>query len=250
MSTVAVILAAGRGSRMRTSTADRPKCLLELGGRPLLHWQLDALAAAGIERTIVVRGYMAETLQGNFDVVDNPRWIQTNMVQSLLCAFAALGKEDALVAYADIVYRAQHVRDLMASSGDIALSYDVDWLPLWTARNENPLDDAETFRQQDGLLQEIGNKPRGLDEVAGQYMGLLKLSCVGRQRILEYVTALPQLEADALDMTSLLRGLLQSGCAIHTVPVHGGWCECDTESDLEIYENLLSQKTWQHDWRQ
>ena len=60
----AIILAAGRGSRMRELTDTKPKCLLELAGRPLLHWQLDALRDAGVERIVLVRGYAAHTLVG------------------------------------------------------------------------------------------------------------------------------------------------------------------------------------------
>ena len=90
----ALILAAGRGSRLRELTDDRPKCLVSLAGRPLLRWQHDALCAAGAKDVLVVRGYLAERLvpeaaglpSGAFATVDNPRWAQCNMLASLLCA--------------------------------------------------------------------------------------------------------------------------------------------------------------------
>src|SRR6185503_13206340 len=52
----AIILAAGRGSRMGQLTAEIPKCLVQLGGKPLLEWQTGALRAAGIDRIAVVTG--------------------------------------------------------------------------------------------------------------------------------------------------------------------------------------------------
>ena len=90
----ALILAAGRGSRLRELTDDRPKCLVPLAGKPLLRWQYDALRAAGARQVLVVRGYLAERLvpeaaglpSGAFATVDNPRWAQCNMLASLLCA--------------------------------------------------------------------------------------------------------------------------------------------------------------------
>ncbi|HVS61882.1 MAG TPA: nucleotidyltransferase family protein [Thermoanaerobaculia bacterium] len=56
------MLAAGRGRRMGALTDERPKPLLEVGGRPILFHQLDALAEAGIRRVAVVVGYLGERI--------------------------------------------------------------------------------------------------------------------------------------------------------------------------------------------
>ncbi len=53
----AIILSAGQGSRLGALTADRPKCLIEFGGRTLLDRQLDALAASGVDEAVVVTGF-------------------------------------------------------------------------------------------------------------------------------------------------------------------------------------------------
>ena len=58
----AVILAAGRGSRLHPYTENRPKCLMELGGMTLMERQLRALRGAGITDIVVVTGYRAEML--------------------------------------------------------------------------------------------------------------------------------------------------------------------------------------------
>jgi bifunctional UDP-N-acetylglucosamine pyrophosphorylase/glucosamine-1-phosphate N-acetyltransferase len=59
-SPLAVVLAAGRGTRMKS---DLPKVLFPVLGRPMIHWVLDALQAAGCQRSIVVVGYRAEDVQ-------------------------------------------------------------------------------------------------------------------------------------------------------------------------------------------
>ena len=53
----AIILSAGKGSRLYPYTEDRPKCLLELSGRTLLEWQLDSLYASGVQEMTVVTGF-------------------------------------------------------------------------------------------------------------------------------------------------------------------------------------------------
>ncbi|HEY9841671.1 MAG TPA: NTP transferase domain-containing protein, partial [Candidatus Obscuribacterales bacterium] len=77
----AIILAAGRGSRMQGLSEAQPKCLTRLGDRPLLEWQLGALRQAGITETAVVKGYRGELLERpDLYGFENPRWAQTNMV--------------------------------------------------------------------------------------------------------------------------------------------------------------------------
>lgn len=53
----AIVLSAGKGSRLLPLTADRPKCLIDLNGKSLLEWQLDALADSGIDEVVVVTGF-------------------------------------------------------------------------------------------------------------------------------------------------------------------------------------------------
>lgn len=57
---LAVVLAAGRGTRMKS---DLPKVLFPVLGRPMIHWVLDALQAAGVQKTIVVVGYRADDVK-------------------------------------------------------------------------------------------------------------------------------------------------------------------------------------------
>ena len=257
----AIILAAGRGSRMKEHTAERPKCLLELAGRPLLGWQLDALRAAGAHDILVVRGYQAERLSpealpwaGAFQVLDNPHWEHSNMLRTLCCADAAVrqmfaqGEDRGVVSYSDIVYHPDHVRALASCPHDMAITYDDLWEPLWRLRFGDPLLDAETFRQENGLLREIGNKPRSMDEIHGQYMGLLAFTKKGWEQLAEACARLGD-QLDRTDMTSFLRGLLAANTPVGTVPVRGRWCEADNGTDLESYEQALKKGGWTHDWR-
>lgn len=69
---VAVVLAAGKGTRMNS---DRPKVLHEAGGRPLLAWVLDAARSAGCERLAVVIGHQAERVRRTFDGASDLSWV-------------------------------------------------------------------------------------------------------------------------------------------------------------------------------
>lgn len=247
----AIILAAGRGSRMGELTEAVPKCLLSLAGKTLLEWQTQALARAGMRHIHLVTGYRGELLRGQHATFENSRWAETNMVRTLICAADVLTRTDCIVAYADIVYRFGHVAALAQSSEDIAVTYDLEWERLWRLRFVDPLSDAETFEQKNGLLTVIGGKPTNLGQVKGQFMGLIKCTPAGYARIERHVRSLPEKAADALDVTSLLAGLLLSGERIGAVPVRGGWLEADNPEDLRRYEANLadSDARFTHDFR-
>src|SRR5688500_11769545 len=116
----AIILAAGRGSRMGDATTGQPKCLTPLCGKPLVQWQIESLRAADIARIGIVRGYMKEKLAfAGVETFDNSRWAETNMVASLVCADAWLAVDDCVMSYSDIVYPASTVRTLAESKSDI-----------------------------------------------------------------------------------------------------------------------------------
>ncbi|ALG75541.1 nucleotidyl transferase [Azospirillum thiophilum] len=233
----AIILAAGRGSRMKAMTEDRPKCLVEIAGRSLLDCQRAALTGAGAGPLAVVRGYRGEAFEGRgLTLFDNPRWAETNMVMSLVQAAPWLSAEPCLVSYADIFYPAETVCRLMAAEGDIVISYDPDWLALWQSRFADPLADAESFLlDATGRVVDIGRKVQSLDEIQGQYMGLLKFTPAGWAQVTGYLDGLEPAARDKLDMTGLLSRLIAAGVAIRAVPSAPGWGEVDSESDLDHY---------------
>ncbi|MEQ8815120.1 MAG: phosphocholine cytidylyltransferase family protein [Thalassobaculum sp.] len=250
----ALILAAGRGSRMRDATADRPKCLVPLAGRPLLDWQRSAFQRAGVDTIAAVGGYRAERLAREIEVpFVNPRWETTNMVRSLTFAAPWLGERDSLISYSDIAFRPSAVERLAAAPGDIAITYDRQWAALWRGRFEAPLEDAETFRVEGGRVVEIGDRPNSMYEVEGQFMGLLKFTVAGWQAVSGYLDGLGDAATDRLDMTGLLRRLIADGHEVRGVPVEGGWVEVDSESDLAYYESMVGAAAhsgpWAHDWR-
>jgi L-glutamine-phosphate cytidylyltransferase len=242
--TRAVILAAGRGTRMGHLTEDRPKCLVELEGYPLILRQVAALRRGGADEIAVVRGYRPESIDvPGVAYFMNERWAETNMVMSLAAAAPWLRVEPVIVSYADIFYRSDVVRRLAAASGSLVITYDRAWRQLWCRRFEDPLADAETFRTDSaGHLLEIGNKAQRIDEIEGQYMGLLKFTPAAWQPIETMLGALDAATRDRLDMTGLLRRLLAAKTVtIATVSTEGQWGEIDNPDDVALYRTMVHE---------
>lgn len=250
--TRAIVLAAGEGTRLRPHTLDRPKCLVPLAGHPLLTWQVGALRRASIDDIVVVTGYRSDQIEAlGHRTVHNPRFHDTNMVASLMCARSCFdGADDVVIAYGDLVYQSDIVDALLASDAPVAITVDRDWRRLWELRMEDPLLDAETMRVDEaGNVIELGRKPRDLDEIQGQYMGLIK---VGREFATRFVEVYDELDPegpyegrdrDHMFMTSFLQHVIDHASPIAAVFVHGGWLEIDTTEDLEAFESMHANGT-------
>ena len=239
----AIILAAGRGIRMGGATADKPKGLTKIGDQPLLSLQAKAIKSADIAEIGIVTGYLADMLQDFGDTFyHNDEWQNSNMVWSLRKADMTLSHNDCIVSYSDIFYTKETVGNLAADPADVAISYDPQWLDLWRARNDDPLSDAETFMCDDkGMLLEIGRKPDSLEDVHGQYMGLLKFTVAGWQKTKQVIEGFSEARIKKMDMTTLLSCLLQNDIAIKCVPVSGPWGEVDTPEDAALYNKWFRQ---------
>ncbi|MGH7708762.1 MAG: NTP transferase domain-containing protein [Vulcanimicrobiaceae bacterium] len=242
--TRAVILAAGRGSRMGHLGDERPKCLVELAGRKLIELQIAALRRGGVDEIGIVRGYLAQMIDfPGLRYFANERWAETNMVTSLAAAAPWLRSGAVVVSYADIFYRSELVAGLAAAAGELVIAYDRAWRRLWTRRFADPLSDAETFRiDAAGQLLEIGGKTSRLEDIEGQYMGLLKFTPTAWSAVEAVLGALDAPTGDRLDMTGLLRRLLADKMIpIGTFGTNGQWGEIDNPRDAALYEDMVRE---------
>jgi L-glutamine-phosphate cytidylyltransferase len=118
----AIILAAGVGKRIGAATGNRPKCLLEFGGRSLLVRYLDALLAVGVKSAVLVVGHRQELIR---DAVGESyrglavRYVVNDQYRrgSLYSLWLARGSfdDDLLIMDADVLCPASFVRRLVTS---------------------------------------------------------------------------------------------------------------------------------------
>jgi choline kinase len=247
----ALILAAGRGARLRPLTDDRPKCLVRLGGRTLLDWELAALRAAGIDDVAIVTGWRGARVRRRGLVrFRNRAWRRTDMVASLLCARRWLAEGPCLVAYGDSVHHPAVLRRLAAADHDVAIAYDTGWGALWRARFARPEEDAESLRVVRGRVRAIGGRLRHCEDADGQFMGLFRLTPRGLARIESALAALGTAARARLQTTQLLAALVAAGTSVGAIATSGRWCEVDGPDDVALYERRLRAGAgWRHDWR-
>lgn len=252
-----IILAAGRGTRLRPLTDNQPKCMVEINHKRIIDRQIEVMKACGIgeEDIYIVGGYRSDVLEEHFkdskiQIIHNPEYETTNMVCSLMCARAQIeGADDVLVSYGDIIYSEAVLNEILRSRKDISVIVDDGWYEYWSARAENPLDDAETLMiDGEGYLEEIGQKTDDINRIQAQYIGLMRYKNAGVADLLKYCALSEEKSAlgeklwrterpyRKMYMTDLLQGMIDEGVKLAAVHINRGWFEVDCEEDLKVAE--------------
>jgi L-glutamine-phosphate cytidylyltransferase len=236
----AILLAAGRGSRLGALTSDRPKALVEFNGRSLLSRAVAQLRTAGIEEIGIVAGYRREMLEAFADrLFVNESWASSGIFASLSTAAEWLTEAPCIVSYCDIFYPAELVASMMVAQGDIVVGYDPHAVDLWKRRLDDPLEDLESFTiSHDRQITSIGGRASHLSEIQGQYMGLMRLTPEGWRTIRRASETESSETRRNVDMTTLLSRSIQQGARLKGVPLRGPWGEIDSPTDIALYETL------------
>ncbi len=238
----AVILSAGQGRRLLPLTADRPKCLVDLHGKTLLQWQLDALLAAGVGPITLVTGYASEAVEAVIashyagrpvQVQFNPFFQVADNLGSCWIARAAFDGE-LLLLNGDTVFEPAVVQRLLAApAAPIRLAID--------RKASYDDDDMKVIVDGERLLR-IG-KHLPVDAVDAESIGMLRFDADGArhfqaavERALRepdglrwwYLSVIDRLADEGLVMTCSIEGLR--------------WAEVDFPRDLDAARAVVAAR--------
>jgi len=244
MTTQAIIIGAGRGSRLMPTTADAPKCYAEVEGKRILDWTVDAFEAAGIERICFIGGYQIDMVRRDyprFEFRHNKDWQNNNILASLLCA-EDLMEEGFICCYSDILFTARTVKQMTDSEADIALGVDTEWLVRYENRTDHPSDDAEKVTVANGAVTRIHREIPEAD-AHGEYIGVAKFSAAGAAQLREAYHRCRQQHAggpfreaalfEKAYLIHLLQEMIEGEIPMAHVDTPGGYIEIDTQQDYE-----------------
>ena len=236
--TVAVIMAAGLGSRFGKMTETMPKGFIEVGGMPMVIRSIETLLSCGIQRIIIGTGYHKETyeaLQAQYPQIEcvfSPRYAETNSMYTLYNCREAIGNDDFLLLESDIIFSRNAITHLLEDTHpDIMLI-----TPVTKFQDQYYVEYDET-----GTLTRCSTNKDEID-AKGELVGIHKLSSAFYHRMCEeyerIVADKPKLgyEYQLLDMSQ------------HTMPVYVlnakdvAWYEIDDEQDLAFAEQNIIRR--------
>ena len=247
-----IILAAGKGSRLKPLTDSVPKCMVKVGGKTILSRVLDCWESLSQEKPVLVGGYKIQEINyDNIILLNNKNYETTNMVQSLMVAEDYF-KNGFIMSYGDIFYSSEIIEKLIDANEDINVVVDDDWQPYWEMRFKNPLDDAETLKIYNNKIIEIGKKTKNISDIDSQYIGLIYFRKRGISLLKEYFKNAKEAQKsnnnpfngprpfNKMFMTDLLQAIINDGNCINPIRVKRGWFEIDSLNDIKVVENILN----------
>jgi UDP-N-acetylglucosamine diphosphorylase / glucose-1-phosphate thymidylyltransferase / UDP-N-acetylgalactosamine diphosphorylase / glucosamine-1-phosphate N-acetyltransferase / galactosamine-1-phosphate N-acetyltransferase len=230
MITRAVILAGGRGTRMRELTAEMPKPMVEVQGKPVLQHILQGLATAGFQQALIVVGYRKEVIQNYFgnghqlglrlEYVEQTIQDGTGRVVGLAEDFC--GNQPFLLSYGDILVDAslyQRLQGLGEAEMLIAVKYSTD-----VSKG------GAVYLDQDFYLVDLREKQSSAETYwynAGIY--------VFRPSIFPFIAKLQKSPRGEYELTDAIRAMATSGLKIKAMEIKGAWADV---RDPEILREL------------
>ncbi len=237
----AVILAAGVGSRLGQLSNGQPKCLINIGGRPLIRHQLEALADNGVGRVLMVVGYRAEAVRevvgDRAEYVVNDRYAETNSLYSLWLARDWI-KGPFVLLNSDLFFHPDILSRILEEEGSI-LAYDST-----ASRGREQTKVAIRERRIVDLGKDL---PAG--SARGESLGLLRFDGEGAQALLSQADALIQAGNEKAWVTEAVRNCC-SLVHLYGVNVAGlPWVEVDFPHDLEEARREVWPVIWKGRWK-
>ncbi|HOO76912.1 MAG TPA: HAD-IIA family hydrolase [bacterium] len=237
----AVILAAGRGTRLAPLTDIKPKCLVTSSGRPIIDFQIRALIEAGVSEIIVLAGYRAEMIRKFISGIPDPKpgilinqeWDRTNNMYSLYLARNRLAGEPFILANGDVIVAPEVISGLVADPrDDLIVSQPGAW-------NEESM---KAVVASDGSICDI-SKTIPPEQAHGLTCDIYKFSAAAGDALIREAEKVIESENNRNEWTELaLQRLMQSGkIAMEPFEIRQEqWLEIDTLDDLARADTLFS----------
>ena len=237
--TAAVVLAAGRGTRMGALTAATPKPLLPVGGRPLIEHILRGVAAAGIRRAVVVIGYLGDAIEQALGTGERLglqltycRQADTDgTAHALLLTEPLVSSEDCLVSWGDILVPQPFYREFLDAFARAPCDAQ-----LAVNEVEDPWRGAAVYVDDDWRVVRLEEKPSpGTSTTRWNNAGIL-LHTPPAFGYARRVAASPRGE---YELPQAVAQMVRDGCVVRAVPVRGAWCDVGTPEDLAAANRVV-----------
>ena len=226
----AIILAAGKGSRLNGTAGESPKCLVQAGGTSLLERQIEALRHAGIDDVSVVVGCQADRVRRvcghRVAYVENARYAQTNSLYSLWMARPLLTK-GFVVLNCDVLFHPQLLADLLTARHENAALVD------YRKPDQPPFGDEEMkVRVRRGRVLEM-SKAMDPELADGENVGIVKFGARGAATLVGIMDRLVA-SGGTRDWAPRAFSEFATTGALHAIGTRGlPWIEIDFPEDYQ-----------------
>ena len=235
---LAIILAAGRGTRLSPFTLEQPKALIQVGDRPIIDYTLEALAGAGINRVAIVTGHYGKLLKESvgdgsqhglvIEYIYNPDYLRGNAI-SLYAARSFAGERSFLLSMADHLISYAMLEQLLdVNEVDSGLAVDFGS----SARHME--DGTRVLANSEGLVTQIG---KNLTRWSGIDAGVFRLT----PAVFGAIEELLGEKRQEYQLSEAITRMMARGQQLHACDISGQfWHDIDTLDDLRYARRTLA----------
>lgn len=231
----AVILAAGRGTRMPEITRDKPKCLIEVEGKTILERQIEILLQNSVEKMYLVIGYMAEKIKekvGSTEkvkLIENKEYAITDNIYSLYLTRSRVKGKEFILLNGDAIFEENIFKKLITQEGKNIVPVDSTHYDLEELK----------IREEYGLIKEILPKNASKEISDGSTIGIFKFSCEGSKALFDEIEILVEKNIKNKWFEYALNNVLKK-IKMYKVDIQGlKWIEVDTVEDIKKARELF-----------
>ena len=231
---ILIILAAGKGSRLPSNLRKKPKCMVKINNKPILEHNLNFFNK--FKKKIIITGYKNTYLKkfikkNKFKEIYNKNYTTTNMVYSMFLAKKYID-DDILVVYGDIIFN-KDVYELLKNKKNI-IPANINWYKNWIGRmgKINTLKDAETFKEKNNKLIEIGKKIDKKNLPKYQFMGIFKITFKNFKILYSLFKSNKNVKIDFTSFINL--SIKKKKIIFHVKKYQKEWFEIDSENDIKF----------------
>jgi NDP-sugar pyrophosphorylase family protein len=230
----AVLLAAGKGTRMKELTAELPKPMIPIKGRPVLEWIVKGLASTGFKKILIITGYREEVVRNHFG--DGSEWgvsieyvrqvVQDGTGKVIELAKEFVGQDPFLLGYGDILVADEIYQEIRAcwesEQSDMLISVKL---------GEDLRKGGTTIFDDHFRLQELTEKPSDeeigvLRKQFGDFKPWYNAGVyVFNSKVFEYTAKLQKSPRGEYELTDAIRQMAKAGLHVRGLPIHGYWVD-------------------------
>src|SRR5205823_6763869 len=232
----AVLLAAGRGTRMRDLTEALPKPMLDVRGKPVLQHIVEGLGDTGLTNLLIVVGWRAEVVKeffGDGTKLGVRIQYETQTVQDGTGRVVALSRtfvagDPFLLSYGDILVAPENYQRLGAALGDAEAV-------LTVKRSDDVSQGGAVFVNEKSELTDLREKPKPGEPTSPWYnAGIYAF----RPSIFEFTAKLERSPRGEFELTDAIRNLALSKKKVQAIELIGDWADV---RDPEVLQQLNAQ---------
>jgi UDP-N-acetylglucosamine diphosphorylase / glucose-1-phosphate thymidylyltransferase / UDP-N-acetylgalactosamine diphosphorylase / glucosamine-1-phosphate N-acetyltransferase / galactosamine-1-phosphate N-acetyltransferase len=229
----AVILAAGRGTRMRELTNNVPKPMIEVRGKPVLQHIVEGLRDAGVRKFVIVVGYHAEAVRNffgdgqphNVEIEYVTQTVQDGTGRVVNLARSLVGDSSFILSYGDILISPENYKRV------VDLPDECEGI-ITVTRGEDVSKGGAVFVNEQMELVDLREKPKPGEPTSPWYnAGLYAF----RRSIFDFIAKLTPSPRGEYELTDAIRDLAQSGRKVKALELTGEWADV---RDPEILAKL------------